>query len=79
MKTFLPFLAVLFGFSFALALVFALIRLAVALAFVLFAFALARLASGFVVRARPSTRWNVLHVFCFPSTISHHVAVKSTP
>ena len=43
-----------------------------ALSFVLFAFALARLAFGFVVRARPSTRLIVLHVFSFLSTTSRH-------
>ena len=37
------------------------------------------LAFGFVVRARPSTRLIVLHVFSFLSTISRHVAVNSTP
>ena len=52
----LPFLAVLIAISFALALAFALTRLASALSSVLFAFALAGLAFGFIVRARPSTR-----------------------
>ena len=55
-KSFLPFLAVLCALSFALALA----RHAFALAF-----ALAGLAFGFVVRARPSTRWVVLQVFSF--------------
>ena len=69
----------LLTFSFALVLASALTRHAFAFAFVLFAFALARLAFGFVVRARPSTRWVVLHVFSFLSTFSRRVAVNSTP
>ena len=46
-KSFLPFLVVLFTLCFALALAFALTRLAFALALILFGFALARLAFGF--------------------------------
>ena len=65
--------------SFLLVLAFVLAKLASVLVFVLLALALAELAFAFVVRARPSTRLIVLHVFSFPSTISRHVAVSSTP
>ena len=67
-ELFFSFLAVLFALYFALALASVLTRLA-----------LARLAFGFVVRARPSIRLIVLHVFRFISTISCHMAVRSTP
>ena len=77
MTSFLPFLAVLFALSFALA--FALTKLAFSVVFVLFAFAFAGLAFGFVVRARPFICLVVLQVFSFLSTVSRHVAVNSTP
>ena len=53
--------------------------LAFALAFVLFAFALAWLAFGFIVRARPSTRYvfDLFHKFppfCRASSVEHSVS-----
>ena len=80
-KSVLPFLTVVFTPSFLLVLALVLAKIASALVFVLLALALALagLAFAFVVRARPSSRLAVLHVFSFLSTISRHVAVSSTP
>ena len=70
-KSFLPFLAVVFTLSCVFVLAFA-------LAFVVLAFARAGLAFGFVVGGRPSSM-DVLQVFGFHSTVSRPVSVISTP